>query len=633
MAPPTRSAGPPGILARPWLAGLAIAGLALAVRLVILWQSQANPTFAAPIIDSARYDQLARQLVAGVDPGAELYWQPPAYPLLLAGVYALTGGSMLAAKLLQALVGAATALLAWSLGRRLLGVAGGAVAGLGVALYGPLVYFEGELLAEGWAAMLAPALVLALLGVAERGGRLRGLGAGLLLGLCWLTRPTFAPVCLAGLAWLAYRRWRLRPRRAALLPVGLAALAFGVVLGALALHSARTLGRPALLPLSGGLNLHLGNQPDLCRGLALRPGAGWDALVHEAEAAGAGQDPFAQQAHFADRAWDFAASDPLGFAFGLGAKALRLVSGRELPRNTEVYTAAGFAPLLGALTWKVGGFGFPFGLLLPLAAVGLVFFRPRFPGPVWLLLGLWSAALVWVLVADRYRVVLVPVLATPAAAGALLLLERARRRGWRLLAAPVALLLGVAALGWAPGPFCEEQGPFEAELYLGAGAYHQSHGRPQEAVAAYRRALVLQPDFLEARANLAGLDSQLGRLALQRKDTAAAEAHLAEAVELGQADPATLNDLAWLLAGGEGRQPAPGDCARAVELGERAVALTSRQDAAMLDTLSLALLCAGARERALQVAREALALAEQQGRPDLARALRARIALSAVPDG
>ncbi|HOX45566.1 MAG TPA: glycosyltransferase family 39 protein [Myxococcota bacterium] len=624
-SPLAASAGGSRLLARPWLPALIVVGLALAVRLVILWQSQASPTFAAPIIDSARYDHLARALAAGEDPGAELYWQPPAYPLLLAGLYASSGGSILLAKLVQALAGACTALLAWRLGRRLVGAAGGWLAGLCVALYGPLVYFEGELLAEGWAALLAPALVLALLHVAERGGKLAGLGAGLLLGLCWLTRPTFAPVCLAGLAWLAWRRWRLTPRLAALAPVGLAALALGVTLGALGLASAHALGRPALLPLSGGLNLHLGNQPELCRGLTLRPGAGWDELVHEAEAAGAGQDPFAQQAHFAGRAWGFAAADPLGFARGLGAKALRLVSGRELPRNTDVYTAAGYAPLLRVLVWKAGGFGFPFGLLLPLAALGLVFFRPSFPGPVWLLLGLWSASLVWVLVADRYRVVLVPVLAAPAAAGALLLVERARRRRWRELLAPVALLLGVGALAWAPGPFCEEQGPFEAELHLGAGAYHQSHGRPREALAAYRRALALQPGFREARANLAGLDSQLGRLALQRRDPAAAEAHLAEAVDLGQADPATLNDLAWLLAGGEGKRSSPVDCARAVELGERAVALTSRQDPAMLDTLSLALLCGGERARAAQVAREALALAEQRGLTELVHSLRARL--------
>lgn len=625
----TRTAAAPegrvqAFVARPWAAGLCVFGVALAVRLVFLAQSTADPTFQAPVMDSARYDHLARLMRGGTDPGAELFWQAPFYPVWLSGVYRLTVGSIPWAKGLQLGLGALTALLAFWLGRRLLGGRTGLLAGLLVAAYGPLVYFEGELLAEGWAAFLGVALVLLLLEVRAASSSPRGLALAGLLGLAGglaiLTRPTFLPFSVAALAWLAWARWRdRRAGRGALLPLAAVALAAALPLGGAAWLSARSTGQARVLPLSGGLNLYLGNQPDLCRGLTLRPGAAWDALLDEAEAAGAGRDAVAQEAHFRARVWAFLRSDPGGFLAGLGAKAVRFASGREIPRNTEVYTAARFSPILGLLAWKAGGFGFPFGLVLPLAVLGLALGWRRFPAPVWLWLSLWPAAVVLVFVADRYRLPIIPVLAVPAAWGLLELGRLARARAWRALVASGALVAGVGALAWLPGPFCEEQGAFEAELHLGAGAYHQAHARPEEAAQAYWRALALRPDWPEAHVNL-------GVLLLGRGELPGAELHLERALALELREVHTLNDLAWLLLTRTDPPPSAERCARALALTEEALGLPGVDRAAVLDTLSLALSCAGRPGDARRAAEEALALARAQGRAALVRELERRLA-------
>ena len=67
------------------------------------------PSFDVPVVDAASYDSLARELAAG-ELSARLFYPGAFYPLFLALVYA-TGGSLLAAKAVQAGIGAATCAL------------------------------------------------------------------------------------------------------------------------------------------------------------------------------------------------------------------------------------------------------------------------------------------------------------------------------------------------------------------------------------------------------------------------------------------------------------------------------------------------------------------------------------------
>ena len=96
-------------------------------------------------------------------------------------------------------------------------------------------------------------------------------------------------------------------------------------------------------------------------------------------------DRWKKQRFFMERVEEYVRSDPAGFIGGLVGKALRFISSREIPRNVDVYVMSNWSKLLGILAWKVGGFGFPFGVLLPLAILGAIAARREISAPFWLL--------------------------------------------------------------------------------------------------------------------------------------------------------------------------------------------------------------------------------------------------------
>jgi len=509
--------------------------VALALRLLYLYQVSDSPGFSTPVVDAAAYDHLARELLATGSPGKGFFWQPPFYPAFLALVYALSGGSIAVAKIAQAFLGAATcgltALLGgYFFGRRWMAL----LAGLIPAVYGPLIFFEGELLATGWAALASVLLVVAL----ALADRRPGLATGAFLGLCGalatLIRPTFLLVVVVGATWIL---WRARGSRRSLL-----AVAAGLALGFLPLTlgfatlGAKTADHPSFLPASGGLNLYLGNHPESCELLNARPGTEWQRLVEEPRRAGV-TGFGAESRYFYRRALENALEDPAGFFSGLGQKVSRLFSSRALPRNTDPYLFRAESSVLAVTLWKIGPFGFPFGLLLPLAAIGLVFGR-RLPWPVPVFLGVYALGIVLVFVAARYRVAMVPILGLAATAGVAELAHlRGRRLGAALALVGVLLLLSI----W-PGPFCEEEVNYAAELQYALGFELGARGDGAAAESHYLQALELDSDLADARYNLGLLFAERGDRdaaleafrAAAESDPSLAVAHASLGVELAR---------------------------------------------------------------------------------------------------
>ena len=108
--------------------------------------------------------------------------------------------------------------------------------------------------------------------------------------------------------------------------------------------------------------------------------------------------------------------------------------------------------------------GVDIGVLLPLAAVGLLLQHRRVPAVVPLFIASYGASLVLVFPSARYRVPVVPALTILAAAGCLGVLEEVRRRRWGRLGIAGICAGGVVLLATLPGPFCEEEVDYEAEF-------------------------------------------------------------------------------------------------------------------------------------------------------------------------
>jgi tetratricopeptide (TPR) repeat protein len=92
-------------------------------------------------------------------------------------------------------------------------------------------------------------------------------------------------------------------------------------------------------------------------------------------------------------------------------------------------------------------------------------------------------------------------------------------------------------------------------------------------------------------------------------------------------DPQTLNNLAWALA--TNSDPGLRDATQALQVAERAMALTQGRDPAILDTLGAAYAESGRFDKAIEWARKGMDLAKKTGQDELAKALFERIRLYA----
>ncbi len=152
----------------------------------------------------------------------------------------------------------------------------------------------------------------------------------------------------------------------------------------------------------------------------------------------------------------------------------------------------------------------------------------------------------------------------------------------------------------------------EARNNLGAALWRR--GDYARAERELREALRLRPGYAEAYFNL-------GHLAVRTGDIAAAGRNFRQAAAAKPDWGLAATTAAWVLAtAADPNTRAPRD---AVELAERAVALTARRDARALDVLGVALASAGRFDEAVAAARAALALAT----PPLSTAVAARLAL------
>lgn len=217
-----------------WL--IVVLALAFVVRLAAVGYVHPDPRDGR-YDDSVWYDTAARNLADGhgyvFDPtvwrapdGSRIYpdndelsptalW-PPGYPATLAVVYAATGDSLWAARMLNIVLGAATAGLVYLIARRLFGRPAAIAAGVVIALLPSHVLFTSVILTETYYGFLLTGLLAAfiyLLLERERPHPLAALGIGALTAFTGYVRGEFMAYAAVLLLVLLVSK-----RRRALLP-------------------------------------------------------------------------------------------------------------------------------------------------------------------------------------------------------------------------------------------------------------------------------------------------------------------------------------------------------------------------------------------------------------------------------
>jgi 4-amino-4-deoxy-L-arabinose transferase-like glycosyltransferase len=449
--------------------------LALAPRLAL-----ALLFLPAPISmdDMHQYDMLARSLAAGsgyrwyaradveiLQPYLEAYYgfrlpvdqvpvegyrtvfRAPGYPFYLAAVYAVSGLAhrFAAARLAQAVLGAAlaplTALLALRLGlaRRAALLAGGIV-----ALYPILLFYPLALASENLFTLLLLVGTILLLAAIDGGRAGVAAGAGLACGLATLTRSTlvlFLPLGAAAL-WARGDAPLRGRRRRGLRNAILFSLAACLIIVPWAIRNSLVLGRPAFIENSLGYNLFVSYHPQGNGGFAFNV-AGIPLHILDDDQ----RDRWSME-----QAAGFIRADPARAAL-LVPRRLVYFWGLEDREMLFFYTNG----IFGAIPQPWLGLAYLL-LILPLVLTGLAapFGLALTPSHRWLMLGLFAAGMLphlLVLAEPRFHLPLVPFLAAYAAAAWTRPGLAARiRQGWRhrealWIAASAASLVLVAI--WA----------------------------------------------------------------------------------------------------------------------------------------------------------------------------------------
>ncbi len=478
-------------------------GAAFALRLLYIFQSQRSPFYDFPLVDAKTYTQAAAAMALGHF-GDQPFWQPPLYPHFLGALYALFEPSFTLPRLVQAALGATLCLLIFRLGRVFSPAVGYLAAGL-AACYGPFIFFEAELLPPALALVLNLLALWALLWAAE-GPPPRLLLAGFCFGLsalCVANVLAFVPVAALWLVWV-----RRSVREGAVLLLGTA-----LAIAPVTLRNYWVGGDWVLISSNAGLNFYIGNNAQYDETVAIQPGPAWLELTVRPRVEAGATQPSAQSRFFLAESWDFMRQQPVAYLKLLLYKLYLFWHGDEIGRNQDLYFARQYAPLLQVLLWKYG-VAFPFGLLAPLALVGLgLSYRNgllRRPAPLLLALfaGAYMLTVVAFFISARYRLPVVPILLMFAAYGGRELYLLWQRGAYRdlLVGCGAAFLLAVAC-NFRVGAMNVEG---DAHAHYRLGYVYEKKGLPINARAAYEKALTLNPDLKWARFNLASLYARSG---------------------------------------------------------------------------------------------------------------------------
>ncbi len=559
--------------------------LALAVRAAYVFAYRASPFFSHLIVDGQWHDEWAWAWARGAwNMDGHAFFRAPLYPLWLSLVYRIFGHDLLAARMIQAVVGAGTAAAIAGSAHRFGGRRAGLAAGVLAALYGALVFFDGELLIPNLLlALMAWALFL-LLGPP----RLRNaVAAGALLGLAAAARPNALAVLPAAAIWVWWRgrgasagdaararteaseKTRRGARTAAAWVAGLGLLPALILTGV----NAAAEGTLVFVSSQGGVNFYAGNH-GLASGRSveipeLRNIVSWRQFVDQSravaeEAAGRPLDSREVSSWWLRRGLHWIGSHPAK-ALGLYArKAYYLVNAFEIPNNRDLYFDR-VGPVRW-LIWKSWPLVFPWGLVFPVAVVGWFAAwgdRRTRPGAT-LLTGwfvLYALSLLPFFITARFRLPLViPVL---VAAGYAAARWRSVFRGSALAAGLVALVVvntnffhvrlenpaletarmgdillrsGQVAEGTALLEKAHRKTPNDVSITnLLADAYSRA-GKLEDAARLYNDVLMARPADPDVRFNLGSTYLQLDRF-----DDAANQ--LQVAVRLRPADASAWVDL------------------------------------------------------------------------------------------
>ncbi len=618
---------PASLIKHDWRFLLLLFLVALTLRLAYWHELRQQPDYAAPWIDAAYHDVWARhiafdkwELPDGMsDPKINQYpyFRPPGYPLFLAALYKISGGSYHAPRLMQMALGLLNLFLVYGLVGQFTGRRASRIAAAWTALYPVSIYFEGELLAATClTTMILIALVLSIRWQSTQAPKYAW-SLGIVAGLICITRPNYLlmmPVMICCF-W-----WSHRPIRGLTLAKEVVPLVVGMflVIAPITLRNTLVASDAVLITSNAGINLYIGNHhqadgfsaiiPDLGPIAGLQGWTSFDyPLLIEGVSMRQGRPFKASELsrYFSGLAYHEIRQYPAHTIKLWFKKAAHFWNPKEISNNKEVDIAIDQSAFIG---WLPG-----FGWLLFVCSIGFVCWWKNARLKVQPLL-LYSAC--WILITfvsfvpffvnGRFRAPIIPLLAIFAGFGIeRLTLSKTKMTFSWIVPLSVLILLAITAKSYQPN---------SATWHYHQGIAFETRAQFDQAIDAYMEALRTDPTFADAALKLGNIYYGQGRFQL-------AQQHWEQARKM-KSSAEVLNNMAWLMA--TSRESSLRDPAKAVQYAEQAVALTHRKDAGKLDTLAVALKSSGRLTDSYQIFSEAIARAQADQNQELVDDLRQR---------
>ncbi|MFO8058488.1 MAG: glycosyltransferase family 39 protein [bacterium] len=419
--------------------------LALAVRLIYLLSMQDSPYHDVTLLqgtDCYVFYRKAMEIASGDITGEGVYYQAPLYPYLVALIIKISGDFFQTAqRLFQFLLGSGVAVMVFYMARRLKGTAAGLTGGLLVALYGPLIFYEGAFLRAGVITFLYTLLVFLMLVSRERPGGGKALAVGAVFGLSLLAKPVIA-VMLPVLAlwwWDSGKQAKSpnsqKPGRRAPVRIKTAAgllAGFVLIMTPLWLRNYKADADIFSMSRRGALEFVEGNYPG-------SPPSGWKLTAPVMEIVKESDRRLLPAIINVLRLYR---DEPLQLLYKQADKTAAFLYGYEAPNNLNYYVEREYAPLLRFLpAWPH---------ILGAGLLGLWFFRRRWreADVLYGFVILYCAATIAFYILGRFRLPVVPALCVFCGIGLTSLFDLLQKKRWPALAAALLVVFLAGLLSW-----------------------------------------------------------------------------------------------------------------------------------------------------------------------------------------
>ena len=475
-----------------WAAGIFL--LAFLLRYTHLVAIQQNsPFFNVFPGDLGAYDKWASRIVEQGWLGNEVFYQDPLYPYFLAIIYKILGRDFFTVYAIQAVLGAATAVVVFLLGSRIFSKSAGIVSGVLYGCYAPAIFFDGLLLKVSLATfLLCLAVYFLIKGTLKESGS--GLiFAGLLLGLASLARANFLLLMPVVVLLLLLNRQPLLNRRLVM------ALFFTVgtmlVLVPVAARNYVVSGDLVVTTSQAGQNFYIGHNPaangTYVKLAFVRPDPLYEQQDFHKEAErrlGRELVPAEVSRYWLGQGLDFIKKEPVTFLQLTGKKILLFFNNYEIPDNHNFYFHKRYSSVLDNLPLT-------FGLLSPFIVLGLLgMFHERRTEPFFLAViqVVYIGSVILFYVFSRYRMPVLPLLCLSAGYGITLFYNQFAGQRWGRFM--FSLIISAAVFAVSTYQVIK---PFDfSHSYADEAIAYEIRGEEMQALASYQQALKIRPDYL-----------------------------------------------------------------------------------------------------------------------------------------